>query len=154
MESNRVPLVNDAFWDEDYSAPLHAPTVLARIRFELSQERLEPITIAEVLQAAQDEMGYYPGACIFAEGEVGRPLTVVAAVWGFRLYGMTNDRARSFGNFVGASAGGDAILGPAADRLEKKAGQMLAERLGRKAELSPTDTQAFLDEVIQLYQGA
>lgn len=99
-------------------------------------------------------MGYYHGACVFAEGEVARPPSVVAAVWGFRLYGLSNERARSLGNFVGANAGGDAILGPAADRMEKQAGQMLQERLGRKAELGPSETMSFLNEVIRFYQRA
>lgn len=54
MESNQVPLVNDNFWTEDYSAPLHSPTVLSRIRTELSAGRPRPISVNEVLQAAQD----------------------------------------------------------------------------------------------------
>lgn len=149
MEQQRVPRLTDSFWRE----PLHAPTVLGRIRQELSEGWPEAISVAEVFQMAQLDLGFPAGACIFADGEVARPLSVVAAVWGHRVYGISNDRARSFGGFVGAHAGGDAILGPAADKLETQAGTLLTTRFGRGAELTPQQRDEMLAEVIAVYQA-
>lgn len=148
-----VPDLTDSFWGEDYSSELHAPTVLSRIRAELSHGRLAPITVAEVFLLAAQDMGFRQKVSHFAKGELGRPLSVVAAVWGFKVYGLSNEKARSFGGFIGAKAGGDVVLGPPADRWEKAACQLLQRQLGRSDELGPEQTTRLIDEVITLYKG-
>lgn len=147
---HQVPLLTDNFWSENYSSELHAPTVLQRIRAELSQGRPTPITVEEAFDLAEQKLNLHDR--IFEEGEVGRPLSVIAAVWGHVVYGMPNDRARSFGGFVGSKAGGDVVLGPPADRMEKAACQLFQQHLGRSHSLGPEATTRLVNEVIALYR--
>jgi|GEM_PF-5751935 len=147
-----VPLLNDSFWTEEATSTLHGLTVLQRIRHELSDGRESPITVAEVFRIATEELGFQPSLCIFAEGEIARPLFVVGAVWGVLAHGMKIDRARSFGMFLGRHAGGDAIIGRSGEPLEAKATEMLRERLGGRLSLGPSETGAVLDDVIGFYQ--
>jgi hypothetical protein len=147
-----IPLLTDSFWNEDVPSTLHGPTVLKRIRRELSAGLDYEVTIAECFQIAQDEMGTHPSLCIFGEEEIGRPLFIIGAVWGFRKYGIETKRARSFGCFLGSYAGGDAVLAGAGDKLEKQAAGILYERLGRRYSLNPIETNLVLDDVIRMYQ--
>lgn len=144
------PLLNDRFWAEDYSARLHEPTVLRRLREDMSTGRPAPITVAEVFEIAQREMNFRPDECIFAEGEVARPLFIVGAVWGHNVHGISLEKARSLGNLLSSWAGGDAIMGGPVDRWEKKADELLTKHLGRAPEFTPVQTEEMLQKVVAL----
>lgn len=147
---HKPALLNDKFWDEDWSARLHELTVLRRLRDDLSAGRPAPITVAEVFEFAQREMNFRPEECIFAEGEVARPLFIMGAVWAHRVHGISLERARSLGNLLSSWAGGDAIMGGPIDRWEKKADDLLTRQLGRAAEFTPSQTEAMLKQIVDL----